>query len=611
MSENQPFNPQLFIKHLPTKPGVYQMQNSMGKVIYVGKARNLQKRVASYFSRQLETKTQAMVAKIANIEVIVTSSENDALLLESNLIKSLKPRYNVLLRDDKSYPYLYLSTHHSFPRLDFYRGSKRGEGTYFGPYPSASSVRENLALIQKLFKLRQCRDSFFNHRTRPCLQYQIKRCTAPCVGFVTEKAYQKQVQHAVDFLEGKNDAIIEDLTLNMNEASGKLDYELAAHFRDQISQLRRLQQQQSMIGDNGNIDVIGAFSSLGQAAISVLQIRGGRLLGKRAYFPLIPPSTNEEEIISAFIPQYYFNKIRAEDLPQKIILSHVLKERLWIQQALQAQLQKTLTLTDRKLEKYRQWQKMAIENAMQSLKHHVAEKSQVAVKLAALQKLLGVPHPISRIECFDISHTQGEATVASCVVFTEQGQARKEYRKYNIKDITPGDDYAAMRQVLLRRYMRLKSSEGSTLPDLLLIDGGKGQLAVAAEVLEELQMSGMWLLGVAKGPTRKPGLETLLLWGKSTPIHLSQESAVLHLIQYIRDEAHRFAITAHRVKRGKARGHSILEDIEGIGAVRRRHLLQFFGGLQELQKASVADIARVPGISEALAQQIFDALHRE
>ncbi|OGO91891.1 MAG: excinuclease ABC subunit C [Coxiella sp. RIFCSPHIGHO2_12_FULL_42_15] len=611
MTTGKIFNPLFFIKNLSTQPGVYQMQNATGETIYVGKARNLQKRVASYFSRQLDTKTQVMVAKVANIEVIVTASENEALLLESNLIKSLKPRYNILLRDDKSYPYLYLSTSHSFPRLDFYRGAKQAEGEYFGPYPSAGSVRENLALIQKLFKLRQCRDSFFNHRTRPCLQYQIKRCTAPCVGLVTEKEYQKQVQHAIDFLHGKNNKIIEDLTAQMDLASEKLDYEMAAHFRDQIIQLRRLQQSQAVMGDNGNIDVIGVFQQVGKAAISVLQIRGGRLLGKRAYFPIMPPDTRDEEIIAAFIPQYYLNKIRAEDLPQSIVVSHALQDRLWIQQALQAQWQNEMTLSDRKLAKYRQWQKMAIMNATQALKQHLSEKSQVAAKLEALQHILQLPNPISRIECFDISHTQGEAAVASCVVFTEQGEVKKEYRKYNMKEITSGDDYAAMRQALLRRYTRVKSTQGSVLPDLLIIDGGKGQLAIAAEVLEELQVSGVWLLGVAKGPARKPGLETLWLFGKTEPVHLSADHLALHLIQLIRDEAHRFAITAHRAKRGKARQHSILEEIEGIGVVRRRRLLQHFGGLQELKKASAADIARVPGISDALAQQIFDALHGE
>lgn len=611
MTQKQSFNPQLFIKSLPADPGVYQMQDAAGKVIYVGKARNLQKRVSSYFNRQLDTKTQVMVAKIANIEVIVTANENEAFLLEFNLIKALKPRYNILLRDDKSYPYLYLSTQHSFPRLDFYRGSLLGEGEYFGPYPSVGSVRENLALIQKLFKIRQCRDSFFNNRTRPCLQYQIKRCTAPCVGLVSEKDYQAQVMHAIYFLRGKNDQIITDLTQQMEIASEKLDYEMAAHYRDQIIQLRRLQQQQSIIGDQGNIDIIGAYQKDEHAAVSVLQVRGGRLLGKRVYFPILPVEAKEEDIVSAFIPQYYLNKIRSHDLPNRIVVSHALLDRLWIQEVLQLQLQKKIVLSDRKLSQYRQWQKMAILNATLALRQHFAEQSQIAAKLQALQNALRLPNPITRIECFDISHTQGEAAVASCVVFTEQGELRKEYRKYNIKEITPGDDYAAMRQALLRRYTRIKADELGVLPDLLIIDGGKGQLGVAAEIMEELQVSGVLLLGVAKGPERKAGRETLFIWERRAVLVSTSDQLALHLIQQIRDEAHRFAITAHRAKRSKAQQHSVLEDIEGVGAVRRQRLLKYFGGLQELQRASVEEIARVPGISITLAQQIFAALHVE
>ncbi len=584
------------------------MFNASGKVIYVGKARNLQKRVASYFSRLLDTKTQVMIAKVVNIEVIVTSSENEALLLEANLIKSLKPRYNVHLRDDKSYPYLYLSTDQQFPRLDFYRGLRKGKGSYFGPYPSAGSVRENLALIQKLFKLRQCRDTFFSHRTRPCLQYQIKRCTAPCVGKVSENDYRDQVNLAVLFLQGKNNIIVDELTTKMEQASKIKDYEKAAYYRDQITQLRKLQTTQSVIGDKGNIDIVGAYQAVGQMVISVLQIRGGRLLGKRTYFPKAPADTELGDALSAFIPQYYLNPVRANDLPKRVVLTHELNDRAWIEAALQNKLEQKIILSDKKLKVYRQWQKMAVMNAMQALTQLQAEKSNVALKLSTLKQAMHLPNPILRIECFDVSHTSGEATVASCVVYGEEGALKKDYRKYNIKNITPGDDYAAMYQALTRRYTRIKS-EGALLPDLLIIDGGKGQLTEAAKVLEELQVSGVVLLGVAKGRTRKPGMETLLIYGKEKPIQLAENNMALHLIQFIRDEAHRFAITSHRARRAKARNESPLEHIEGIGERRRQQLLKFFGGLQELRRASVEDIVRVPGISEALAQVVFDALH--
>ena len=597
-----------YVKTLPDKPGVYQMKDASGKIIYVGKARNLRKRVGSYFSGKLDTKTQVMIAKVVAIEIIVTTSENEALLLEANLIKEFKPRYNVLLRDDKSYPYLYLSTDQTFPRLDFYRGSKKGRGKYFGPYPSAGSVRENLALIQKLFKLRQCRDTFFANRTRPCLQYQIKRCTAPCVGLVSEQDYQAQVQHAIYFLQGKNDRIIEALSSQMQHASDDKCYEEAARFRDQIVQLRQLQKQQSIIGDNGNIDIIGVAEQLGHVAISVMQVRGGRLLGKRVYFPKIPAQASKNEVLSSFIPQYYLNSLRRHDLPNRVVFSEKLEDRLWIQQALQSQLDVKIHLSDRKLESSRQWQKMAELNATQALAEYVGQKAQVSAKLSELAKLLNCPNALQRIECFDISHTQGNATVASCVVYTEVGASKKDYRKYNIKGITPGDDYAAMYQALTRRYTRLKEAE-EPLPDLLIIDGGKGQLAQAVKVFEELQVSGVILLGVAKGPERKAGKELLWLNGKEEAIVLPENNLAFHLIQFVRDEAHRFAITAHRAKRAKQSQRSKLEEIDGIGDVRRQQLLKYFGGLQGLKRASVEEIARVPGISESLAEKIHSFLH--
>ncbi len=605
---NAQFDAASFLKSLPTKPGVYQMINADGKVIYVGKARDLKKRVASYFRRQLDTKTQAMILQVVDIQITITSNENEALLLEANLIKQLRPRYNVLLRDDKSYPYLFLSTQHKFPRLDFHRGVKRAKGRYFGPYPSAGSVRENLSLIQKLFKLRQCSDSFFSHRSRPCLQYQIKRCTAPCVNFVDEESYRQQVDNAILFLEGKDDLVIDNLVVKMTSAADEKNYEEAARFRDQIKQLRRLQQQQVITGDSGDIDVLGVAEKMGQIAFTFLYIRGGRLIGNKTFFPKIPAQTDAQAALSAFIPQYYLNPVRAGNIPQRLILSVSLSDRQWIQDALQNELKCKLHISDRKLARYKQWQVMATTNAAHALAQHLSERNNVLVKLQALQEVLKLPNPIQRIECFDISHTQGEATVASCVVFGEEGEIKKDYRKFNIADITPGDDYAAMKQALTRRYTRLKSGEG-VLPDLLMIDGGKGQLSQAAAVLEELQVSGVMLLGIAKGPSRKPGLEQLLLWGREQSLQLSADSVALHLIQFVRDEAHRFAIISHRAKRHKKRVTSPLEHIEGVGAVRRQKLLKHFGGLQALRNASVAEISRVAGISEALAQRIYDALH--
>ena len=595
------------LESMSVGPGIYQMLDAQGTTLYVGKARNLKKRVTSYFQRQLDTKTQRMMAQVADIQTTLTSNENDALLLEANLINQLQPRYNVLLRDDKSYPYLYLATHQRFPRLDFYRGTKRHPGRYFGPYPSAGSVRENLALIQKLFKLRQCSNSFFNHRTRPCLQYQIKRCTAPCVGYVDEPHYRLQVEDAILFLEGKNDHVMSKLEIRMEDASETQDYEAAAQYRDQIIQLRRLQRQQYVTGDQGNIDVIGVSESMGKIVFAVLFIRGGRLLGSKTFFSNSPKETDLKMALSSFIPQYYLSPLRNGNIPEQIVLGEVLEDRLWIQNALREKLSSRLRISDRKIAHYKQWQTMAKMNAQQALSQHLAKKSTIAQQLDALQAALQLPNLPERIECFDISHTLGEATVASCVVFGVEGPDKKNYRQFNITNITAGDDYAAMYQVIERRYTRVKI-EGGLLPDLLIIDGGLGQLRQAANVLEHLQVSGVILLGVAKGPERKPGLEKLYLWDKKSAIHLSSDDPALHLIQFIRDEAHRFAITTHRTKRAKKRLASPLEAVEGIGTKRRRDLLKYFGGLQELRKASVEEITRVPGISESLAKRIYDAL---
>lgn len=585
------------------------MSNAQGKIIYVGKARNLKQRLASYFRKNLDSrKTEALMSQVDNIEITITSNENEALLLESNLIKQHHPRYNVLLRDDKSYPYLLLSVEDDFPRLDFHRGTKRKKGRYFGPYPNAGSVRENLAVIQKLFKLRQCKDSFFKNRSRACLQHQIQRCTAPCVNRVTKKDYREQVNHAILFLEGKNSEIIAHLREKMDTASQQQDYEQAAYYRDQVRRLRKLQVQQTITGDEGNIDVIAIAEKMGQLAIGIVFVRGGRVIGHKVFYPKIPKDTDIQTLLLEFIPQYYLSPARGNEPVDQVILNDKLPEKLWIQSALQEKLGKGFIITDRKKAQHRQWLSIAKTNAEYGLAQHIVQKNTVTLKLDALQKILNLPNPMQRIECFDVSHTQGEAMIASCVVYGDDGPQNKEYRRFNIKDVTPGDDYAALKQAILRRYTRLKE-RGGQLPDLLIIDGGKGQLRQAYEALEEIQVSGVELMAVAKGPTRKPGLETLLLHGKETPIHLETNDIALHLIQFIRDEAHRFAITAHRTKRDKARTQSPLEFVEGVGVKRRRDILRHFGGLQELRKASVDEIAKAPGISVILAERIYDVLH--
>lgn len=601
-------DPKTYLPTLPTEPGVYQMKDSHGKTLYVGKARNLQKRISSYFHRRLNSKTQAMMAQVYAIQTTITRNENEALLLEASFIKQFRPRYNVLLRDDKSYPYLYLATQQKFPRLDFYRGSKKVAGRYFGPYPTPGSVRESLALIQKLFKLRQCSDSFFKNRTRPCLQYQIKRCMAPCVGYVDEPSYRSQVEDAILFLEGKNNKIINKLNNIMEVASEELNFEEAVYYRDQIRQLRHLQKQQFIMSGKEDVDVIGVSQTSGAIGLAILFIRTGRIIGHKPFFPDMPKGVTVQTALAEFIPQYYLSPLRNGDIPERIVTSEPLPERLWIQRALSSSLQRKLVITDQRRAPYKQWQQMAIRNARQTLSQHLAERNTFAIKLEALQEVLQLPNPISRIECFDISHSLGEATIGSCVVFGEGGAIKRDYRRFNISGLQAGDDYGAMGQVLTRRYIRLKEGEGF-LPDLLMIDGGKGQLRLAAEVLEELQVNEVILLAIAKGPSRKSGLEKIYIWGREEEICLPSDNEAFHLIQQIRDEAHRFAITAHRAKRAKRRVESPLQQVEGIGSKRRRELLRYFGGLQEIQKASVEEIAKVPGISEKLAKSIYYSLH--
>lgn len=599
-----------FLKTLTTSPGVYQMINAKGEVLYVGKARHLKKRVSSYFRSQVSIKTASLVKQIAKIEVIVTQTENEALLLENTLIKKYLPRYNILFRDDKSYPYIIITSHADYPRLEFYRGIKKKQIRYFGPYPSTTTVRETLNLLQKIFRLRSCQDDFFKSRTRPCLQYQIKRCTAPCVNLISVDAYQQDVKRAELFLSGKNQELIQDLVVRMEEAANQLQFETAARFRDQIASLRQIQQQQAAITSvtEGDVDAIAIVLRSAVACVQVMTIRGGRLLGGRSYFPSAPPESTLQEILSAFIAQYYLSADSIHEIPKQILVSHKLEDQQWLISTLSQQSPRDVHLTHNARGQRARWLQIAMRNALENLSSHLASKASVERRLIALQKLLGLDNIPQRIECFDISHSQGEATVASCVVFDEQGPRKNDYRRFNIENITPGDDYAALHQALFRRYIRVKTEEGK-LPDILIIDGGKGQLAQGEKALEELQISGITLMSIAKGPGRKAGLETLYVSGYEQPLPALADSMALHLLQQIRDEAHRFAIMGHRGQRAKLRQTSTLEKIPGIGSKRRRDLLQQFGGLQELKRASIQDLTRIPGISIALAERIYKALH--
>ena len=602
------FDYQAYLKTLPTDPGVYQMYNAQDEIIYVGKARNLKNRVSSYFRQtDILPKTRALVQQIAKIEIIVTHSDSEALILESNLIKKYRPRYNVLFRDDKSYPYLCLSAHADYPSLTFYRGRKKEKGQFFGPYPSSIAVRESLNLMQKLFKLRQCQDSFFRNRNRPCLQYQIKRCTAPCVGYVTPKQYGEDVAHALLFLQGKNEQIIDDLVNNMNEAAATLNYELAAHYRDQIASIRHVQEKQYVAADGENVDVIAVTSLHGASVVQVLSFREGRLLGNKAYFPKTPPDTTEDEILIAFLPQYYLNPQVGRTVPKQVLINRELEEQYLLEQSLTTYANYKVSLANKVRGQRARWLQLAEQNAKLAIAGHLAEKTTIYGRLEALQEILQLDSLPERIECFDISHTSGEATIGACVVYTMQGPLKSDYRRFSIEGVTPGDDYAAMYQALLRRYKRLKTEEGK-LPDVVLIDGGKGQLLQAEKVFEELQIAGVMLIGVAKGTTRKPGLETLFIAGQTKALQLSPDAIALHLIQEIRDEAHRFAIIGHRAKRAKKHTTSMLEAIPGIGAKRRRALIQHFGGWQGVKNAGKEEIARVSGISRAMADKIYEAL---
>jgi excinuclease ABC subunit C len=600
------FDPQGFLRTLTQRPGVYRMLAEDGEVLYVGKARNLKRRVSSYFQRTQESpKTRALMRQTARVEVTVTNTEGEALLLENHLIKELRPRYNVLLRDDKSYPYVYLSDH-PFPRLALHRGARRAKGRYFGPYPSAGAVRESLNLLQKVFRVRQCEDSFYSNRTRPCLQHQIKRCTAPCVGLIEAKAYADDVRHTVLFLEGRSNQVVDELVARMETAAERLDYEQAARYRDQIATLRRVQEKQYVSGGSGDLDLVACVVEGGQACVQVFFVRNGRNLGNKTFFPRIPREEGGEEILGAFLAQYYLrhevpSEILVNEAPEEVsVLEEVLTERagrrVWIRHRLRG---------DRA-----RWLALALTNARQALRARLSSQAGMSQRLEALQQALALEEAPERMECFDISHTRGEAAVASCVVFDNQGPVKSDYRRFNIRDITPGDDYGAMEQALTRRYTRLKRGEAK-LPDVLFIDGGAGQTNAARRVLEELQVNDVLVVGVAKGRERRPGLEVLHVPERDGLVELPPDSPALHLIQQIRDEAHRFAITGHRQRRSQARKTSPLERIPGVGPKRRQQLLRQFGGIQEIARAQVEDLVKIKGISRALAQQIYDALHSE
>lgn len=585
------------------------MFDEQSRLLYVGKASNLKKRLASYFRKTgLAPKTAALVARIAQVETTIVANETEALLLEQTLIKEWRPPYNILLRDDKSYPYVLLSDG-DYPRLGIHRGAKSAKGRYFGPYPSAGAIRESLALLQKTFLVRQCEDSYFKNRTRPCLQYQIKRCKAPCVGLVEPAEYAEDVRHSVMFLEGRSNALADELSAAMERAAMGLEFERAAELRDQISLLRRVQDQQSMEGGSGDVDVIAAVVNPGGACVHLISVRGGRVLGSKNFFPQVGIEEEGGAVLMAFLAQYYLSS-HERDMPSELIVN-VMHEDLPTLAAAVAELRgREIAISHRVRGTRARWQQLALTNAEQALGARLANRQHVAARFEALAEALDLDEPPQRLECYDISHSSGEATVASCVVFGPEGPLKSDYRRFNIEGITAGDDYAAMHQALTRRFSKLKDSDGK-LPDILLVDGGKGQMAMAREVLQELAVPELILLGVAKGVTRKPGLETLYLNDAEHEFTLPADSPALHLIQQIRDEAHRFAITGHRARRGKARRTSSLEEVAGVGPKRRRELLKHFGGLQELNRASIDEIAKAPGISKKLAESIYAALHSE
>ncbi|AND68120.1 excinuclease ABC subunit C [Dyella thiooxydans] len=599
------FDGKAFVRTLSTSPGVYRYFDADGELLYVGKAANLKKRVGSYFLKpRMEPRIASMISQIARCETTVTRTAGEALLLESQLIKSLKPRYNIMLRDDKSYPYVYLSGSEDYPRLAFHRGARNLPGRFFGPYPSAFAVRESLSLMQKLFQVRQCEDSYFRNRSRPCLQHQIGRCTAPCVGLISVDDYRADVRHAEMFLEGRSSAVIDELAASMEQASAQLNFERAAVLRDQVAALRKLQAQHHVHGASADMDVIACRIESGLACVSVLFFRNGISLGTRDFFPRLPLDAEPGDLLAQFVAQYYLDRpvprelIVGEEMPDQDVLAEVLAE----------QSGHAVEIKHRVRGDRAQFLQLAQRNAQASLTQRLASRQTLGTRFDDLQKLLELDEPPKRIECFDISHTRGELTVASCVVFGPEGPDKSHYRRFNITGITPGDDYAAMHQALTRRFRKVAEGEGAK-PDVLLIDGGGGQVAQALDVLRELGVAGITVVGVAKGPGRRAGEETLVLADLGREIHPGAASPALHLVAAVRDEAHRFAISGHRKRREKARERSVLEDVPGVGARRRSALLKAFGGLAGVEAAGVEELMRIKGIDRGLAERIYAAMH--
>jgi len=596
-----------FLKNLTKRPGIYKMLNDKSQVIYIGKAKNLKNRVSSYFrTKTASVKQQAMVAKIVSIEVTVTNTEGEALLLESQQIKRYKPRYNICLRDDKSYPYLYVSSYHDFPQITLHRGAKKKKGKYFGPYPSAGAVKETLKLLQKIFPVRQCDDSYYSNRARPCLQYQIERCTAPCVNLIDKQSYAEDLSNTILFLEGKGNLLIDQLIDKMETASNKLEFEQAVIYRDQIARLRTVLEKHFIHGEKGDVDIIACETKAGIACVQVFFIRNGQSLGNKVFFPKINDETTAGHILQAFIAQYYLER----QVPYELIVSHGIEEADLLIEVLSKQAKHVVTITPNVRGSRLKWLQMAAMNAENSLLSKLSDKQGMYARYLSLQEELGCTEIPKRLECFDISHTQGDQTVASCVVFDREGPAKSAYRRFNIEGITPGDDYAAMYQAVTRRFKRLKKGE-HLAPDILLIDGGKGQVSQAKKALEECGVNNVMIVGVSKGPDRKAGMEKLILVDQQQPLDVTPGASALLLIQHIRDEAHRFAITGHRQRRAKAKRESILETIPGLGPKRRQLLLKQFGGLQGISNAGIDALSGIDGISKQLAQRIYDNFHHQ
>ena len=605
------FDSKSLLKSMTKRPGIYQMLDAEGSVLYVGKAKNLKNRVSSYFRKSgLSPKTEALVKRIAEVQVTVTETETEALILESNLIKENLPPFNILLRDDKSYPYIFLSDRDEWPRLAFHRGPKKVAGSYFGPFPSLQAVRDSMAFLQKTFRVRQCEDVFFKNRSRPCLQYQIKRCTAPCVNLVSDKDYAADVEMTRLYLDGKADNLIKHLEVEMEAASDALDFERAADHRDQISALRQIQAQQVIEKGRGTIDVVAAAVIDGVVCVHILFVRQGRILGSRSYYPKSRLANSPDELLGDFLPLLYLQGGTRPDLPKEVVVSHQVADVDLISRAIKQKVGRAIKIRHSVRGFRAKWLELALRTAEQNATARLASKKTQMQRFESLRVTLALDDTPQRLECFDISHSSGEATVASCVVFDTNGPLKSDYRKFNIEDITEGDDYAAMAQAVRRRFTRLMAGEAK-LPDILVIDGGKGQLGIVKDILNELGVVGVMLLGIAKGTTRKPGFETLILADQDYRIIAKPQASALHLLQQIRDEAHRFAITGHKQRRDKKRRTSALQGIPGVGPKRRRDLLKHFGGIAEVKKASVADLLKVPNINKKIAEAIYSALYND